>query len=215
MSGFRMGPSAPGPLTLPSAMAFIDAGYLKRQTVRLLKIGGSVILDGAGIATWAAQALKASGPSRFLRAYVYDGEYEHDHSCYAAQRAQFDALASAASIRLQLGHIVDGASGARQKGVDTRLVLDLVRLAGLSAFDTAILVAGDRDFELAVKVVADDYARRVVLFTPDKNSVSKELVQVCDEHRFIEEAFLRGMVVPVGEDQMCDLSAEPAAREEP
>ena len=47
-----------------------------------------------------------------------------------------------------------------QKGVDSLMVLDLVRLAQLRAFDTALVVAGDRDLAEALRVVADDHARR-------------------------------------------------------
>ena len=42
-----------------------------------------------------------------------------------------------------------------QKGVDTLLVLDMVRLAQHGTYDYAILVAGDRDLEQAIRTAQD------------------------------------------------------------
>ena len=40
----------------------------------------------------------------------------------------------------------------QQKGVDTLIALDLVRLAGRGVIDTAVLVSGDRDFAEAIRL---------------------------------------------------------------
>ena len=40
-----------------------------------------------------------------------------------------------------------------QKGVDTLITLDMIRLAGRSAFDIAVLIAGDRDLAEAIRTV--------------------------------------------------------------
>ena len=52
----------------------------------------------------------------------------------------------------------------RQKGVDTLIALDLVRLAGHSVFDTAVLVSGDRDLAEAVRAT-QDLGSQVVIAT--------------------------------------------------
>ncbi len=39
------------------------------------------------------------------------------------------------------------SQGVQQKGVDTLVVLDMVRLAERGAYDMAILVSGDRDID--------------------------------------------------------------------
>ena len=81
----------------------------------------------------------------------------------------------------------------RQKGVDTLIALDLVRLAGRSAFDTAVLIAGDRDLAEAVRS-AQDFGRRVVVAAPSGRSVAKELVQLADEIVDLDEATVGAML---------------------
>jgi uncharacterized LabA/DUF88 family protein len=84
----------------------------------------------------------------------------------------------------------------QQKGVDTRLVLDLVRLAQRGAYDVAVLVAGDRDLAEAVRAVQDE-GRIVVLAHPgsEKGSgVATELRHLADEIISISDADLRKML---------------------
>jgi uncharacterized LabA/DUF88 family protein len=67
-----------------------------------------------------------------------------------------------------------------QKGVDTLLVLDLVTLAQINAYETAILVTGDRDIAEAVRT-AQDLGRRLVLVCPEQAGVAAELRQLADK----------------------------------
>jgi len=60
--------------------------------------------------------------------------------------------------------------------VDTLLVLDLVRLAQQRAFDTALILAVTAS-RRSTRVVADDYARRVILYSVEGSTPAKELVQ--------------------------------------
>ena len=67
----------------------------------------------------------------------------------------------------------------QQKGVDTLITLDMVRLASRSAFGTAIVIAGDRDLAEVVRTV-QDYGVRVLIATPNRASVASEVVQLAD-----------------------------------
>ena len=67
----------------------------------------------------------------------------------------------------------------QQKGVDTLIALDMVRLASRSAFGTAILVSGDRDLAEVVRTV-QDYGITVIIATPNKKSVAGEVLQIAD-----------------------------------
>ena len=169
-------------------MAFVDAGYLIERAVWIMQPGpgdeGRVI--GPELVTAIRDTIEPTGRQELIRVYIYDGEFEASHPRRAAQRARFDHLAASSSVRLRLGEVVERAKGTnqarlQQKGVDTLLVLDLLRMAQQGAYDTAFLVAGDRDFSEAVRVVADDYSRRVVLWTPDPGSVAKPLLHACDD----------------------------------
>ena len=81
----------------------------------------------------------------------------------------------------------------QQKGVDTLIALDLVRLAGRAAFDTAVLLAGDRDLAEAVRAT-QDFGRRVVVATPARRCVARELAQLADEIVDLDEADVRAML---------------------
>jgi uncharacterized LabA/DUF88 family protein len=84
-------------------------------------------------------------------------------------------------------------SERRQKGVDTLMALDLVRLAGRGAFDVAVLITGDRDVAEAVRA-AQDFGKRVVIATPSRRSVARELAQLADEIIDLDEAAIRSML---------------------
>ncbi len=67
----------------------------------------------------------------------------------------------------------------QQKGVDTLIALDMVRLAQRPAYSTAVLIAGDRDLAESIRTV-QDYGARVLIATPRRQSVAQELVQLAD-----------------------------------
>ena len=67
----------------------------------------------------------------------------------------------------------------QQKGVDTLIALDLVRLAGRGVIDTAVLVSGDRDFAEAIRA-AQDFGIEVLVATPRLSSVAREVATVAD-----------------------------------
>ena len=74
----------------------------------------------------------------------------------------------------------------RQKGVDTLVALDLVRLAARRVFDTAVLISGDRDLAEAVRT-AQDLGSRVIVATPDRYCVARELIELADTVIEIDE----------------------------
>jgi uncharacterized LabA/DUF88 family protein len=180
---------------------FIDVGYLKRQGAEALGITGPVVLDGEGINNWCSWLEGNIPGARFVRAYLYDAEHDPGHSDFGAQRQEFDRIAERPLVRLRLGHLVERSAGTakarfEQKGVDTLLVLDMLRMAYQGTYDQALLVAGDRDFEEVVKEVQDYLGRQVVLLTPEGGSVSKELRQVADTHDEIPVAHLNWLLKP-------------------
>ncbi len=80
-----------------------------------------------------------------------------------------------------------------QKGVDTLIVLDLVRLAGRGVCSTALLIAGDRDLAEAVRT-AQDFGVRVVIAVPPGQGLADELRRLADQVVTIDEPALRGML---------------------
>jgi len=82
-----------------------------------------------------------------------------------------------------------------QKGVDTLIALDMVRLAGRSIFSTAVLVAGDRDLADAIRAV-QDFGCRVLVATPYRPSVAREVAQLADDMIDLRESDIRQMLTP-------------------
>lgn len=85
--------------------------------------------------------------------------------------------------------ILGGAVGVhgqlRQKGVDVRLGVDMVRHAANHVFDVAVLVAGDEDFVPAVKAVKD-FGRQVeLIYFEDRTS--DRLIESADIRRPIND----------------------------
>ena len=80
-----------------------------------------------------------------------------------------------------------------QKGVDTLMTLDLVRLASRSAISTAIVVTGDRDLAEVIRTVLD-YGVRVLVATPNRGSVSSEVLQLADSIIDLEPEEMRMML---------------------
>lgn len=83
----------------------------------------------------------------------------------------------------------------QQKGVDTLITLDLVRLAQQGAYSTGILVAGDRDLAEAVRV-AQAMGRRVVVAHPVGDGIAGELRHLADDVRPISADEVRRMLEP-------------------
>ncbi|MGH4007217.1 MAG: NYN domain-containing protein [Pseudonocardiaceae bacterium] len=82
----------------------------------------------------------------------------------------------------------------QQKGVDTLITIDLVRLAQCGAFHTAVLVAGDRDLAEPVRTAQDAGCRVVVATIGGQASLAKELAQLADEVIEIPSDNLTAMV---------------------
>lgn len=67
----------------------------------------------------------------------------------------------------------------QQKGVDTLITLDLVRLAQQGAYGTGVLISGDRDLAEAVRT-AQSLGRRIVVAYPSGDAIATELRQLAD-----------------------------------
>ena len=74
----------------------------------------------------------------------------------------------------------------KQKGIDTLIALDMARLAGGGAIDTVVLISGDRDLAEAVRAT-QDVGSQVVIVTPDRYCVAREVVELADEIIEIDE----------------------------
>lgn len=207
---------------MAQSIALVDAGFLKAEGARTLHVKTAQVSPDAQGCVALLRALAQNEQSTLLRAYWYDGAFESSDPRYQSQRPYLDAVSSCPGIQIRLGHIREntptwqhavkkalancGVALAdfekhfqfrpvmEQKGVDTLIVLDLVRLAQRRAYDTAFLIAGDRDHLAEAVRVAQDEGRRVILLHPAGGGVATELRHLADEVRALDEPMLRKML---------------------
>ena len=130
----------------------VDAGYLLSQSVQILSKQHSksrkdlAMPDPQGlIAMLVEQSFQALGNRNLLRLYWYDGvagRLSSDH----------EALSQLPDVQFRAGTI---SKSGQQKGVDSKIMADLIELAGHHAISDAVLVTGDGDL-----VVGIDLAQR-------------------------------------------------------
>ncbi|HUA74356.1 MAG TPA: NYN domain-containing protein [Solirubrobacteraceae bacterium] len=199
---------------------FIDYGFLDAAGSKALgRHKTDVKPDAAGCVEWLRSVGgQLEGTPTLLRVYWYDAAFAPTDERYSSQRRYFDAIARTPGVQLRLGHLrertpnwhyalrrslercevnleefeeyFDFKKELSQKGVDTLITLDLVRLAQSHAYQTAILLAGDRDLAEPVRV-AQDSGCRVLLAVPPGAGVAEELRQVADEVISLDHEVLR------------------------
>jgi uncharacterized LabA/DUF88 family protein len=106
--------------------------------------------------------------------------------------AEHDTVAEIANVKLRLGQLVNRGGGFTQKGVDSRIVLDLSTLALRGSALTIFLLAGDEDLVEGVRA-AQDAGARVILITvrSQRTSPSRLLSNEADENLDLSRAELQ------------------------
>lgn len=97
------------------------------------------------------------------------------------------------AFRKQLDGRFSVRADRQQKGVDAKIVLDMVRFAQDGVYDTAVLMTGDRDIAEAIRVVQDQ-GKRVVLAAPRQANVAREIRQLVDQHVELSAADISRML---------------------
>ncbi|GGS03794.1 hypothetical protein GCM10010169_55700 [Micromonospora fulviviridis] len=187
-------------------IGMVDAGFLARSAVNLL--GRPAVVEGEELVYWLRIVSRRLGLG-FLRGYWYDGAYPETHrEKYAEQQKRFAELEECAGLQLRLGHLeprpfdfkpalkaataelgVDYADLMsrmklerlyQQKGVDTLIVLDMLRLVQQGSCGVIVLIAGDRDLAEAVRAV-QGLGATVIIAHPERAPLSPELRDLADD----------------------------------
>jgi hypothetical protein len=164
---------------------FIDVGYL-------LSGAGALCLGaehrGEVSADWTQllpklmeKAAEVADGLPLLRTYWYDGARRQKLT------AEHELVANVPNVKLRIGRIENG----RQKGVDSRLVRDLMTLAFRSAIATAVLVGGDDDLREGVEEAQDLGLRVVLIGIPDNKRAmqARALVRAADDNVVLPQEF--------------------------
>lgn len=170
---------------------FVDAGYL-------LAGGADLICELSRAETTcnyeaAIHALigeiKDHASTPLLRMYWYDGAPN------LVPMKDHDTIAKLSNVKVRLGRLVSGG----QKGVDSRIVRDLIILAQHRAIETAYLLSGDEDLREGVSEAQDAGVRVVLLGLPKsrRGKQSYALIAEADEHWVLPKEFWAPFFTPV------------------
>src|SRR6185436_13297029 len=107
---------------------------------------------------------------------------EMDKAGAKAQQQFLAKLDRTPYLDVRLGRLEPRQGGWEEKGVDTRLVADMVFMAARDLYDVAVLVSGDGDLAFAAQAVKD--LGKHVENAYFKQGRSQHLIKACDA--FIE-----------------------------
>jgi hypothetical protein len=165
---------------------FVDAGYLYSASGTLL-FGTTdrrkLVLNFEHI----AESLRRFGADdcqlEHLRTYWYDGARD------AVPTPQHVEVANLPGVKLRLGRLTGGG----QKGVDSRIVRDLITLSTERAISTAYLVGGDEDLREGVSEAQERGVKVILVGIEPLNerNLSPTLAMEADEVRMLDEEFLK------------------------
>ncbi len=155
---------------------FVDAGYLYAEGGKLSHGTADRLrleLSFKETVLSLVEVSREHSGVQYLRTYWYDAATD------ATPTPSHIAVASIPGVKLRLGRL----SGGRQKGVDSRIVRDLIVLARDRAITAAYVLSGDEDIREGV-AEAQDYGVSVVLLgipPVHGQNQARSLVQEADD----------------------------------
>ncbi|WP_165164668.1 NYN domain-containing protein [Corynebacterium qintianiae] len=188
-------------------LVFVDTSYLLASFYNSWEIGARAQLEidlpevVATLGTMVSHQLHQP----IHRQYWYDGI--PDSGPHRYQRA----LRTCDGVQLRTGQLIEWGERRTQKGVDTRLVADLVVNATRHQFSDFVLVSGDADMIPGVDE-ATNHGARVHLYGFGWDSMSSALRHACDTTTILDprEDFADAMQLQVLEGPL-----PPVIRERP
>ena len=161
---------------------FVDAGYLYAGAGQLCHgttQRHKLKLDGPGICARLTDFARDHCGLDHLRTYWYDGARD------ARPTTEHLSIANRPGVKLRLGRLTRQG----QKGVDSRIVRDLIILGHGGGMATAYLLGGDEDLREGV-AEAQEKGVRVVLLSIEDSGVSSTLLMEADDLIALDQAFL-------------------------
>jgi len=130
-------------------VVLVDAGYLLSQAVNILSAKKSrsradlKLVNAAGlVGMLIGKAKSALDNDKLLRVYWYDG-------LKGGLSADHKAIIDVDDVQLRTGTI---NGQGQQKGVDSKIVIDLIELASNHAISDAVVVTGDGDLAIGIEL---------------------------------------------------------------
>jgi len=165
---------------------FVDAGYVYAAGGTLchgVKARARLELHFRTFVDALVHLGRGTTEMEHLRTYWYDGA---THGVPSTSEHQ--TVASLRGVKLRLGQL---NNEKQQKGVDSLIVRDLMRISGEHAIATAFLLGGDEDLRQGM-VEAQDSGVKVILVgvEPCDGNQSVSLLREADDHIVLDRNFL-------------------------
>jgi uncharacterized LabA/DUF88 family protein len=178
-------------------MVFIDGANLYTCMKDYLGIPRNVKVDVLGS--------KLTGSRQLVRIYYYNSPAPPTGDQAGSQRF-WAALGWLNNVRPRKGRIVPKTVDAEcpdchkkfhvntygQKGVDTRIVVDVISLAQSDSYDIGIIVSGDSDLAEAIEWVREHTQKRIENAFISCRSWSEEIRKAADIKTTLTKDFING-----------------------
>lgn len=191
----------------------VDAGYLLSQAVQILSAKASrsradiqITDPKCLVALLIEKASKELANDKLLRVYWYDGVGQ-------SLSAEHRAIISIDDVQLRAGTI---NGKGQQKGVDSKIVTDLIELATNQAISDALLVTGDGDLAIGIELAQRRGVRVAVMGLEDMsvgvhNAQSSEISNFADRIVLIGKAELATSLAYVPKQPKAQATTSPTA----
>lgn len=170
-------------------MIFIDSNNFE-SAVKSLYQGNHQRIDYEKLAQYIATT-KCNG--NLQRLYYYTASGSDDKAKAAATKRFVDTLnkkvpnciAKTGYLKI-IGKKPDGTNIYVEKGTDVNIAVDIVSLAFNNAYDEAVLLSADSDYEPAIQM-ARNYGKNVVVGVVDQQTAGY-LKDICDDNFTLSKA---------------------------
>ncbi|MCK9229919.1 MAG: NYN domain-containing protein [Syntrophales bacterium] len=165
---------------------FIDGGYLDK----ILK-NNSIRID------YCKLSEELSMGKTILRTYYYNclpyqgsPPTDEEKSRFSGAQRFHRALERLPRYQVRTGKLAKRGDQYEQKGIDTLISIDLVNLSASGKISDAVLVAGDSDFNPAVRIAKEHGVNVFLCHSVNRNEYHDSLWEICDERIPIGRDFL-------------------------
>ncbi len=124
-------------------------------------------------------------------AYLLVGS-KKDQERYNTTQKYFSEIKKLNKVIMKFGDLKGTRNNLQEKNLDTQLATDMVTMAALDEYDTAILVSNDGDYKSAIENVREKFKKRVenLYF---QGSLSMSIDGKCDLKRRARRSFFKQM----------------------
>ena len=107
---------------------------------------------------------------------------------YSIQTKYYAAIQKLNGVEVRFGNLQGAGGELKEKNLDTQLTANMVSLAAQNMFDTAVLIANDRDYASALEPTKNAFGKKIELVY-FKGFISNSLLRLADVPRKARQSF--------------------------